>query len=217
MIHMKTVTDSVREILYSSDTALEALRGGILNLSAYAQTIHAQVEQETWKSVRVGTITVALSRIASEIEKVEPLRPKVKITNLSIQADLCDISFEKTEKLLELLPDLQKTLPHQARSVFVQTVGLSEVTFVASSKLSGSIVKHLGDPKSIFKDLVGITVTFEKEYLEIPNVIYSFIATLATKRINIIEIVSTYTELMFVIEAKDREVCTSVLEAHFAH
>lgn len=213
---MRTVTDSVRHILFSSDTALEALRNGILNLSAYAHLISPQVEQETWKSVKTGTITVALSRIASEVTAISPLRPKVRITNLSIQSDLCDISFEKSESLLEKLPSLQNSLTHQGRSVFVETVGLSEVTFIISSDLKDDILELLQvEPKSVYSDLVGITVGFEKQYLVVPNVIYSLISTVAAKRINIVEIVSTYTELMFVIEARDGEECMRALESHF--
>lgn len=216
MIHMKTVTDSVRSILFSSDTALEAMRSGILNLSAYACVIKPMVEKETWKQVKAGTITVALSRIAAQLQTVEPLRPAVTISDLSIQSDLSDISFEKTEKLLELLPQLQTALHHKRRGVFVQTIGMSEVTFITSAELKDVLLQTIHEePKSMYEGLVGITVGFDTKYLSLPNVIYSLISTVASKRINIIEIVSTYTELMFVVEAKDREECVRTLEKHF--
>lgn len=213
---MRTVTDSVRSILYSSDTALEAMRSGILNLSAYANTIRPIVEKETWKEVKTGTITVALSRIAAQLLSVEPLRPTVIITDLSIQSHLYDVSFEKTEKLLEQLPQLQTALHHKPRGVFVQTIGMSEVTFITSAEIKEILLETMQEkPKSIYEGLVGITVGFDTKYLSLPNVIYTLISTVASKRINIIEIVSTYTELMFVIEAKDREECVRSLEIHF--
>ncbi len=212
---MRKVTDAVRDIILTSDTPLEALRLGILNLSAYSQQIQKQVEKATWKPVQTGTITVALSRMSTELRSVSPLRPKVMAQDVSIQANVCDMSFEKTEDALAMLPQLQSHISHTRRTVFVQTVGMSEITFIVSSDLKDVIVQHMPQkPLALYENLVGITLGFPKEYIDVPNAIYSIISSVAAKRINIIEIVSTYTELMFVVEKKDQEACVHALETH---
>ncbi|MBP9700552.1 hypothetical protein KBD71_04700 [Candidatus Woesebacteria bacterium] len=213
---MRTITQAVREILLSSDVAQEALSLQILNLSAYAKHIQPEVEKLTWKEVKPGTITVALFRLQSEFGKLSLLRPQVKIDTLSIQTDLVDLSFEKTEVLLSRIPTLHTTLLHTPRTVFVQTVGMHEVTYIASRGLQDGIISHLGQPvKCIHENLVGISMGFDDSYLLVPNTIYTLISSVASKRINIIEIVSTLTELMVVVDQKDREACVKALEPHF--
>ncbi len=213
---MRTITQAVREIVSSSDVAQEALTSQILNLSAYAKRIQPEVEKLTWKEVKPGTIAVALFRLQEEFTTQPKLRPMVLIENLSIQTDLVDVSFEKTEQLLAKIPSLHATLVHTPRTVFVETVGMHEVTFIASKSLKEGILAHLGLPtKSSYEGLVGISLGFDSQYLSVPNTIYTLISSVASKRINIVEIVSTYTELMIVVDQKDRETCVKALEPHF--
>ncbi len=213
---MLTVTDAVRKILFSSDVPLEAMRSGILNFSAYAQSIHSQVEKMTWKTVKLGTIVVALTRIATTLEQVPTLRPQVKIDDLKIKFPLVDVSYEKTDALVQKLSKLQAALDITTKKVFVVTEGSSEITIIASQELHDAILSHFSvKPKGDFKDLVGITVSFDQHYLSVQNVIYALTSSVASKRINIIELISTYSELMFVIEEKDRQECVEALQEHF--
>jgi aspartokinase len=213
---MLTVTDSVRRILFSQDTPLEAMRSGILNFTAYAVQIKSEVEKETWKQVKLGTIVVALTRIAQELGEIATLRPNVRIDDLKIKYPLIDISYEKTDAVVNKLLGLQEVLSVTSRNVFVMTEGASEVTIIASAELKETIKAHFEvTPKALFEDLVGITVSFDPKYLAIQNTLYSLTSAVASKRINIIELVSTYTEIMFVIEEKDRSECVEALQHHF--
>lgn len=55
-------------------------------------------------------------------------------------------------------------------------------------------------PKSVFRNLVGMTMKFNEQYLPQPNVLYSLLSKLAHQRINLYEMVSTYTELTVFID-----------------
>ncbi|MEP7166550.1 MAG: hypothetical protein ABI758_01055 [Candidatus Woesebacteria bacterium] len=214
---MRTVTQTVRQILFESELPLEAMREGVLNFSAYAAQIHPKVEELTWKSVRIGTITVALTRIAKELATVDPIRPQVTIDDLKIKYPLVDISFEKTAVALEKLSTIAGILDNDAKKVFVTTEGMSEITIVASAKLAQTIQTHFGiPPKATFTDLVGVSVGFDPKYLAVANTLYALISAVASKRINIIELISTHTELMFVIQQEDREKCVAALQQHFS-
>jgi aspartokinase len=50
---------------------------------------------------------------------------------------------------------------------------------------------------------VTLTLTFTKDFLYTPGVLFNIIRNIAWDNINIFEIVSTYTELTFVIHKKD--------------
>lgn len=98
---MKTVTEAVREVLFTSDVALEALCAGVLNMSAFAEQIKPEVERMTWKSAQKNTVVVALSRVADELDAVPALHLEVLIDELSMKAPLADITYERTETTLQ--------------------------------------------------------------------------------------------------------------------
>ena len=126
---MLKVTEVVSDILYSSPIALEAMRDGILNLSAFAQRIHGQVEERTFKSVKKTTIVVALSRMAKDVQAVPSLRQNVFFDELSIKSPLVDITFDKNKVNSSLLRSLPQKISQASFLTF--TEGISEVTVIA--------------------------------------------------------------------------------------
>src|ERR1700761_1735159 len=106
---MIKIADVVKEIVFSSEIAHSALCSNYLNLSAYAETIQKEVERRTKKSVRPGTIVVALSRLAKTLEAQNPLTPAVEIKDLAVKTRLIELTFDKTkinrEKLQRLYVD----------------------------------------------------------------------------------------------------------------
>lgn len=214
---MRTVTDTVRTMILESDIELETLRLGELNLSAYADRIRPTVEEQTWKTVERGTIVVALSRIAKEVVSLGSLRPPIVIDDIKIQSPLCDITYEKTAHTIQSALTLQSQLTLGEKTIFVMTQGMSEITIVASARLGGEIKDHFKvQPKAEFDSLAGISVGFSPKYLGIPNAMYTLCSSIASKRINIIEMISTYTELMFVVKDQDKHSVIAVLERFFA-
>ena len=67
-------------------------------------------------------------------------------------------------------------------------------------------------PKALITDLVSITVRFDDVYIWIPNVTYALVRQFALSRINIVEIISTYTELTFMVRQNDLERAFAILQ-----
>jgi aspartokinase len=68
--------------------------------------------------------------------------------------------------------------------------------------------------KAEYRNLVALSVRFSPDYVAQPNVLYALLGVLAIKRINLIEIVSTYTELTFILEQKDLEIAVQVFHKY---
>lgn len=205
---MIKISDVVRDILYSSEVALSAFNDGYLNLSAYAGSIRKEVEAGAKKPVRVGSIVVALSRMkksAGKTTKRKPLIPEVNIEDLSVKSGLVEVAFDRTRENLARLRELYRDPAINAGDFFMVTQGTGEITIVALETALPHIihVARPAKPKAVIKNLVGLTARFDPKYLAIPNVIFAFVRRMALKRINIAEIVSTYTELTFIIDQKD--------------
>lgn len=52
----------------------------------------------TYKPVKLGSIVVALSRLAQEMKSEAPLLPGVKLDSLSVKSNLSEIVFTKTSE-----------------------------------------------------------------------------------------------------------------------
>lgn len=180
------------------------MRLGVLNQSAYAELILPEVERLTWKDVQKNSVVVSLSRVARELEDADPLKPSVVIQELSIKAPLADLTFERSEHNLLKVHQLPSKLQFGPNQFLTITQGINEITVIVSQDRAEEVLAHINAPtRSIFRDLVGITIKFDSQYLDQPNVIYALLAKLAYQRINLLEIVSTYTELTVLIEEHD--------------
>jgi|SRR5579859_376832 len=213
---MIKVTDAVYEILSSSDEELELMRQGLLNLSAFADKIHPQVEAKTWKKVKRATIIVALSRLQKNLPQIPALRPTIHLDELSLKSPLADVTFEKNRRTLERSRSLSAFLVQHNPHFFTITQGMNEVTIIVSQEQLEITLEYFDSkPKALFKDLVGVTVKFSERYIQQPNVIYTILSLLAAKRVNIVEIVSTYTELTVVIDQGELNLAVETLNTLF--
>lgn len=196
---MISVAEVVQQILRNDPIAFEAMRTGLLNLSAFAEQIHDQVEDKTFKLVKKTTIVTALARLAPQVQTESALIPKIKLNDVIIKSPLSDLTFEKNENTIDKLRTLRKTL-EQGRDFLTITQGSTEITMIVPQDRRDEILKHFEiEPKAVINDLVCVSVSFSEKYIPTPNVIYSLIRALAVKKINVLEIVSTYTELSVVI------------------
>ena len=202
---MLKISDAVRDILFSSEIAMSAFEDGVLNLSAYAKTIRKEAERRTKKPVKTGSIVVALSRIRRESGKRQPLVPDAEVEDLSVKSGLAEISFDRTRAHLARLRNLYRDPAVNAGDFFMVTQGTGEITIVALTNTLSDITTAMRPlkPKAVIKDLVGLTVRFKQDYISVPNIIFAFVRQLALRRINIVEIVSTYTELTFIVSQRD--------------
>jgi hypothetical protein len=210
---MLTTIGACRTLIQEDPVAFDAMHNGLLNLSAYAAQIHPQVEEATQKQVKKGTIVVALTRIAHEVRLHEKLRPRIVLDDFSIKTPLCDITYVKTPKTREKAATLSQAVTVTENAFFTVTQSMTEITIIAPQSLQKEIITHFGvKPKALFSDLVGLTVRFNQDYIEVPNVLYVLQAALAVHHINFTEIISTYTEFSFILEKKYLEVATKALQ-----
>jgi aspartokinase len=215
-LYMIKIASVVSDIILNNEIALESLRSGILNLSAYARQIQPEIEKKLYKHVRIGTIVTALSRLIPEVSKIPQLRPPVKIEDISIKSPLIELSFDKSSQLIKEVNSFRSSLDTD-KNFFTVTQGFGEITIIMPELLLAKALANISQkPKSKYTNLVAVNIRIiASNYIETPNMIYSLVATLAARRINLIEIISTYTEISFIVEQSDMEKTVDVLKNHF--
>lgn len=202
---MLKVTDLVRQIIQSSETELTALSRGVLNLSAYAKRIQPEVQRRAKKPVKVGTIVVALSRFASGVQTEDPLLPAFILDNIAVRSGLAELAFvnSKENKTRALSLYANKKL---AQTDFLTiTYGIGEISiFLPEEFIEIAMRVFAGEkPKLRLENLASLTVRFGEAYIETPNMYFALFRHIAVRKINIVEVVSTFTELTFLVHEQD--------------
>jgi hypothetical protein len=204
---MLTVSDAVENHIANDAFAQEALQRGVLNITAYAREILPAIENATEKSVHLPTLVVALSRLTTTVQPMA-IQARVKIDNLSITSSLSEVVFERTDALLQALADFKIPTP---TTFFTVTEGLHEVAIICSTEIVNDLADLNSKIKAQHNQLVAVSVRFGNHYLEVPNALYSLMGALAVRRINIRELISTYTELTFIVDSQDMDESISAL------
>lgn len=194
----------VREIALKELEAYFALTNGYMNMSSYAHLIRPKVEALAKKQVTITSLVVSLSRLRKEFKKEKPLIRDVPIKNITTKLPLSEIVYENTNKFIEKLDSLHKDISVLQEDFFTTTIGAAEVDIICSSNLENKVLKHFKmKPKITNHNLAAIGVSYGPEVFGMPNVFFSLLSVTARARINIEELVSTPTELIFIVAEKD--------------
>ena len=194
----------VKDIVLGEIEALFALTNGYMNMSSYAHHIRPVVETRAKKQVTITSLVVSLSRLRKEFKKEKPLIHKVSIKNITTKLPLTEISYENTNKFIQELESLHKNISITQEDFFTITIGTTEVDIICSSNLENKILKHFKmKPKFINHNFAAIGVSYGPEVFSTPNVFFSLLSITARAHINIEELVSTPTELIFIVAEKD--------------
>ncbi|HEY9685019.1 MAG TPA: hypothetical protein V6C89_04160 [Drouetiella sp.] len=148
---------------------------------------------------------VALSRISQELTQEDPLLPEIKLYGIAVKSNLAEVAFNKTpsNKLRAQKLILDKELS-QADFLTV-TYGASEISVFAPMALLPALGKTFKPekPKLMLDNLAALTVQFGDHYIDTPNMYFALLRAVAVKRLNIVELISTYTELTFLVRQAD--------------
>lgn len=210
---MRPIASYVREIVDESEVVLTALSEGVLNLSAFAKRIRGDVSRRAKRDVAVGTIVVALCRYEFDAKKRAPLCPKVKIESISTRSALAEVTFTKSAANRARLRALYENEKLAEADMFTVTSGIREISLIIPAALMADVLKVFkGDKPTMVQDeLASLTLRFPSRYLHTPNTTFALIRPLALNRINIVEVVSTFTELTVVVAEKDLQATFAVM------
>lgn len=202
---MVTVSHLVEKIVEKKPFLEEALAKGIINYAALAEILQPDIEKELKIKVKTSAVMMALRRFSEKLEKsfVGQAPIKFKESDLTIRSDLFEVTALKSPSID--IRELYDLVDFSKGDFLTVTQGLYEVTIIASRKHKAKILKLL-DREKIVKtvdNLSSLTVKIPIEALETIGLFYVVTKALTWDNINIIEIVSTLTEMTFILKEDD--------------
>ncbi|MDO8610617.1 MAG: hypothetical protein Q7R95_08785 [bacterium] len=212
---MITIPEVVEQIISESLFFEEGLSEGIINYSALARKIKPDVEKKLLKDVELGAILMALRRITKKKKPSESFKKMFQAHHdLIVRSNLIEFVLSNTDFSIEMHKDLIKLAEEEEEYFMTITEGVFETTIITSNELREKVLSILSKTKitTQLTNLSSITIRLPKENVYIPGLYYYFLKSLAREGINIVEIVSTYTEITIILEDKVVDKAFSILK-----
>jgi hypothetical protein len=203
---MPTVSSAIKEIVDSKPMLYEAIYQGIVNYANLAETLKPEIELMVGEKVELPAIVMALRRYADRMKPAAEKKPPFTMkTEIVMKTSLMDMTFVKTPALLSKMKKLYEMIDHDKGDTLNIIQGNYEITIVINDKYKKDILGLLEGEKLLNqeKELVSFTMSFSKGFFYSPGIIAKVTRILAWENINIFEIISTMTELIFIISSKD--------------
>ena len=203
---MISVSQAVTQIIKASPFLEEGLHRGIISYAALARDIKTQVEEQVFKQVTSGSIIMAIKRYTDmqKIKKGTAMKPLV-LENLTVRSNLTELTYSNSPTM----PDTYKalfSLSGQRKDLICSiSQGVKETTIVISESMQRDVEKIFR--KEVFvaelNRLSSISISLPKTVVYAPGAYYLILKKLAWENINIVEVLSTYTELTIIVSSAD--------------
>jgi len=203
---MVTISNIVKKIIESRPMLSEAIANDIVNFANLAEQLKPEIEAELGKEVNESAIVMALRRHAERISQKEEAKIPFKFnSDIIMKTGLSDIALVKSQSLLKKLKDIYDLVDYGKGDTLNIIHGNYEVTIVINEKYIKKLIDMIKGEKTlnIERDLVSLTIIFSKDFFYTPGILSKIIRILAWENVNIIENISTMTELIFIVSKKD--------------
>lgn len=203
---MVTVSHLVKKYIAEHPIVEDAIREGILSNAALAEKIQRPLENELGKEIKLPAVVMALRREQETIESYEKRHFKaIHAKELLMKTNLIDITILKSRELFHILQQIYRSVDYGKGDTLNIIHGNYEVSIITNEKHADDFLKLLKKERiiDIQRNLVSLSLTYNKEFVVTLGVIARITKKLAWENVNIIEIVSTTTELAIIVQEKD--------------
>ncbi|MCH8329561.1 MAG: hypothetical protein IIB81_04170 [Nanoarchaeota archaeon] len=213
---MVTVSHLVKKAVSENSFLLEAMSKELISYGNLAEQLKPEIEQELGKKVKDSAIVMALRRYAEELQSFDKKIRKFRFQGeILMRTNIMDFNVIKSSSMLSKIKNIYNLVDFGRGDTLNIILGSNEISIVTNEKYKEKLSNFLKGEKVLNKkfDLVALTVIFEGEsFFATPGVVFTAIRKLAWENINLYEIISTMTELTFILSKKDSMKAYNVLQ-----
>ena len=166
------------------------------------------------KDINDGAIIAALKRIGNKLNKKYK---KVKIMNnlgdMTVRSNITEYTYLNTETLLKKVQQLFLTVGNKKEIFLNLSQGVTESTIIASGNIDKEIQQSFNNEtlRAKLENLSSISIKLPQDTVDNPGAYYTILKLFALEGINMVEMISTYTEVSLIFRAVDIDRAFSVL------
>ncbi len=215
---MLSIATKVERIVMESSFLTEGLGRGLINLSELARQLQPQLESDLWKPVGQAAVVMALRRVAERLPQ-QPVggssvaRLSNKTGELTTRTELTEFTFRYSDCTHECHQRLL-AMAEPMRGAFVTvTRGVNEVMVVCSRSLIPVVEEAFSGERILVRqeNLNAVTLHLHPDTKRTPGVYHAVLKQLAWDKINLVNMICTYTELTILLEQNQTGAAFSVL------
>src|SRR3989338_2192302 len=201
---MASIASIVERLVREKPSLEYSLKIGVISYMRLARYLHPEVEREIGREAAVPAILMALQRMGSAHVKHEG-EHAYRIKNLSTRGGMADISIAKSARVKEIVGKVQEVMEAERGESANFVHGNNELTMIFSSSKFRE-VKGILKGEKIREEIGGLpqlSILFDEKRADTPGLIALILKELAWREINVVEVVSTYTELGIIVREDD--------------
>lgn len=211
---MVSISDALEEILKNYPFLEEGLSRGIINYSALARDVKPTIEKRLYKSIKMGAIVMALKRLEEKLPKKRAVNAELGLTDITVRSNLSEYTYLISDTLANNQRQLLNSLTNKKDVFCTFSEGVRETTIIASTSIA-DLINNIFQNETLvinISNLSSITIRLPKDNVETPGLYYQILKRLAWENINVVEVISTYTEITVVFRTADVDKAFSVLK-----
>ena len=189
-----SLAKTVREHLQKKPYLMYALENDIVNYSALAQKIKKAVEEKLGRKVSMEAIAVSIKRFAENIVKESTVQEAQLLkllskSQVSMKNNIVDITFKKGDLEIKDFKPIMVTSGSTAETLVINNEDLGKVNVINAVQIR--------------KNLVELSIITPPTVESTPGFVQYTTGLLAEAGINILEVLSCYTDTIFIVEEDD--------------
>lgn len=202
---MVTISHVVQKLVDEKVYIQESMDKDIISYASLAKQLQPEIEEELGKKVKKHAIEMALRRYKEQLKQKHKTVTFDYSSDIIMKTKICDFAVIRSPTLLMKLRQLYDIVDFERGDILNIIQGNSEVSIVTNERYKKNLLEILKGEKILIQeeDLISLTMSFSKDFFYTPGIIFNIIRNVAWENINIYEIVSTNTELTFIIHKND--------------
>ncbi len=216
---MRRISDVVEEYVLDTPLVEEHLSLGLLNLSALARHLRPGVRRALLRPVSEAAIMMALKRLAPRVAS-RTRRPSTRTarpSDLIVRSNLVELTFHSSDTIREKHRRLLNRVDRTEDAFLTYTQGASEVMLMLSAGLEKTALEIFAGERIVSKvrNLSAIVIRLAPGSVQTPGVYYAILKRLAWQNLNVVDVVSTYTEFTIILANEEVDKAFSALRRYF--
>lgn len=212
---MPTIAQIVEDIIARKPFLQEGLSRGIVNNAALAEELIPQIEKVLNKKVKFSAVNMAIRRLSETLERSFVSEAKFcRDSNITMKSGLFEITVYKNADTQKTIRKLYSIVDFRKGDFLTITQGLYETMVITDIKYLDRILSMFSrkSVRKVIKGLGSLTISIPEESIETVGLFYIVTRALNWEDISIVDIVSTLTEMTYVLREDDLARAFNVLK-----
>lgn len=204
---MPNITQISRQLIEKIPFVEEGIFKGIVHYGGLAKYLQPEIEKQLKRKVKLSAIIMGLRRIGEDIQAkhlVEVKKLGIK-SEIIVRSDLFEITIINSKRTTNKIKDIHTLVNFSKDDFLAITQGIYETTIITNKRhlLGIQQIFSKEETEIIINDLSALILRIPPESWKIVGLFYIVIKKLSWHNIGVIEIVSTLTEMTFIIRKED--------------